>query len=387
MLDISLIHRKEYELGADRSCPVVVAEAPGRLHYLGEHGEPGAGLYLSSAVDRSMRVAVSPRNDASLRFYAADLGERRRTTLANLKFKREDRWANYIKASITMFIGLGCPVKGLNFTAAGNIPQQTGLASSTALEVAAAVALKGLFHVTLGEKDLARRLAASRAAFFGKDPGVVDYLAILAAKKDQFVVVDEAAATARRVKAPLKGCRLLLLDSRVPRMGVASELRLRLNDLKKGLDLLSRGRPGARFRDFAASDLMEAAGLPEDARRRSLHVTRELRRITQAEEALAAGDLAAFARIVYHSHESLRDLYEVSCPEIDWLVKRAQETAGALGARMAGEGFGGCAYLFIKEEAVEEYRKRLEDYERIFQFHPVVHEMRLGTGARLLPRG
>jgi galactokinase len=176
MLDIGPIHRKEYELDEDRSEPVFIAEAPGRIHFLGEHGEPRAGLFLSAAIDRHIRVAVSLRRDNSIRFFAADLGERKRTTLVNLKYKREDRWANYIKVAIHLFAELGYPVKGLNFTVVGDIPQQVGLASSSAIEVAAAMALRGFLKAAVPERDLLTRLIASRELFFGREIGLVDYM-------------------------------------------------------------------------------------------------------------------------------------------------------------------------------------------------------------------
>jgi galactokinase len=385
MLDIGPIHRTEYELDADRSEPVVIAEAPGRIHYLGEHGEPKAGLYLSSAIDRHIRVAVSLRKDNSLRFFAADLGERKRTTLVNLKYKREDRWANYIKVAIHIFAELGYPVKGLNFTLGGNIPQQVGLASSSAIEMAAAVALRFFLKAPLNDRELLKRLGAAREVFFGKDSVTVDYRILLSAKKDQFVLVDEASGFLKRVKSPLSKYKLLVMDSRVPRLGVEDELLQRREDLKKGLELLSHKRQGASFRDFAAGDLVESMGnLPEEIRRRSMHIVQELRRVYDAEDALKRPDLPVLSRLLFHSHESLRDLYEVSCPEIDWLVKRAQEIDGVLGSRMTGQGFGGCTYTFIREDAVGEYKKRLEDYERIFGFHPVIYEVRLSTGARVI---
>ncbi|MDR2102151.1 MAG: galactokinase, partial [Treponema sp.] len=385
MLDIGPIHRTEYELNNDQAEPVVIAEAPGRMHYLGEHGEPKAGLFLSSAIDRYIRVAVSLRKDNSLRFYAADLGERKRTTLINLKYKREDRWANYIKVAIQVFAELGYPVKGLNFTLAGNIPQQVGLASSSAIEVAAAVALRGFFRVSISDKDLLGRLAAAETVFFGKNTGPVDYLVILSARKDNFVIVDEKTMEVKRVKSPFAKYKMLVMDSRVPRLGVEDELRLRRQDIKKGLELLSRKKQGVNFRSFAASDLVESMGdLPEEIRRRCLHIVQELRRVYDAEEALKQSDYPALSRIFQHSHESLRDLYEVSCPEIDWLVKRAQEIDGVVGSRMTGQGFGGCTYTFIAEKAVEEYRRRIDDYERIFGFHPLTYELRPATGARIV---
>jgi galactokinase len=107
--------------------------------------------------------------------------------------------------------------------------------------------------------------------------------------------------------------------------------------------------------------------------------------VGDADDSLRQADFPALSKIIYHSHESLRDLYEVSCPEIDWLVKRAQEIDGVLGSRMTGAGFGGCTYTFLKEDAIAEYKKRLEDYERIFGFHPVVYEVRPSTGTRLVP--
>ncbi|MDR2096156.1 MAG: galactokinase [Treponema sp.] len=388
MLDIGPIHRKEYELDADRSEPVVIAEAPGRIHYLGEHGEPKAGLFLSSAIDRYIRVAVSPRKDNSLRFFAADLGERKRTTLVNLKYKREDRWANHIKVAIHVFAELGYPAKGLNFTLVGNIPQQVGLASSTAIEVAAAIALKGFFQVSMGEKELLNRLTASQTVFFGKKTTPIDYIIALHAKKDQFLIIDEVTQEVRRVKSPLSKYKILIMDSRVPRLGVEDELKQRRQDIRKGLELLSYKRQGVSFRDFAAADLVESMGnLPEEIRRRSMHIVQELRRVNEAEESLHKADFGSLSKIITHSHESLRDLYEVSCPEVDWLVKRAQEIDGVLGSRMTGRGFGGCTYTIIREDAIPEYRKRLEDYERIFGFHPIIYEVKLSTGSRITPTG
>ena len=413
MLDIGLIHRREYELDVGRTgggsragkapagkggssprtraerevsaVPVIIAQAPGRLHFLGEHGDPNGGLYLSAAIDRWIKIAVSPRKDGSLRFYAVDLCERKRTTMINLKFKREDRWANYIKIAIYVFAEMGFAVKGLNFTLAGDIPQQIGLASSTAIEVASAVALKNLFHVKISELDLARKLFDVHALFYGKNPELADYLVGLCARKDQLLLIDEYEFTITKIKSPFSRCKFILMDSRVPRFGVETELMNRRENLKDGLEILSQGRQGAVFREFADADLIDSMGnLPEVIRRRSLHVVQEIRRVRDAADCLQRGDLAGFTRLVFHSHESLRDLYEVSCPEIDWMVKRAQETVGVLGARMAGQGFGGCTYSIIKNEAIGEYRERIDDYERIFGFHPAIFEVKLASGSHVV---
>ena len=412
MLDIGPIHRREYELESGRSMgeirskrasaknsrrsssrdhavkaanPVIIAQAPGRIHFMGEHGAPFGGLFLSAAIDRWMKVAVSPRKDNSLRFYAPDLSERKRTTLANLKYKREDRWANYIKAAIFIFAGIGIPMKGMNFTVIGNIPPQIGLASSSAIEVAAAVALRGFLKVKMNDQELVKRLADSHLAFFEEPPSLADYLIGLLARNNQLLIVDEPNMAVTRLKSPFSRCKFIIMDSRVPRLGVETELEARREELRSALEMLSQGRGGVNFREFAAMDLVNSMGnLPEEIRRRSLHVVQEIRRVLDAEDYLARADLAGFSRLIFHSHESLRDLYEVSCPEIDWMVKRAQETIGVLGARMTGQGFGGCTYTIIKNEAVREYRERIDDYERIFGFHPGIYEVKLATGSKVI---
>ena len=386
MLDIGQVHRTEYELEDCRSIPVVIAEAPGRIHFLGEQGEPESSLFLSAAIDRFIQVAVSNRKDNSFRFYAADLKERKRSTMANLKYRREDRWANYLKPAISLFISLGYPMKGLNFSFCGNIPQQIGLASSTAIETAAATALRSLLRVQISDEDFAERLQEAHFAIFGNSTPLADYLVCLMSKKDYFLIVDSAESDVKLVKSPFARFRFLLVDSRVPRMGTENEIISRRADISKGLELLSQKSQGVSFKDYASSDLLEVLGaFPEQIRRRSMHIVEEIRRVEDAEDALERSDLASFAKNIYHSHESLRDLYEISCPEIDWLVKRAQEIEGAAGSRMTGFGFGGCTYTIIRRELVEEYKKRLEEYERIFGFRPVIYEVKLAAKARVVP--
>jgi len=393
MPDIGQIHRNEYELEVGRTSsgkaklpeiiPVSIAEAPGRIHFLGDQGEPEDGYYLSAAVDCCIQAAVSMRKDNSVRFFAVNLGERKRSTLSNIKYRREDRWANYLKPAIALFQELGCPMKGLNFSFSGDIPQQIAMASSTAIEIAAAIALRNLLRVQINDLDFAEKLKAVHEAMFGTTESIADYLAIMTAKKDHFLLIDSAERSVKLIKSPFSRFRILLVDSHVPRLGVENEVSLRRDDILRGLELLSIKKPGARYRDFAPADMIEALGsLPEQIRRRSTHIVEEIHRINDAVSALERHDLASFARIIYHSHESLRDLYEISCPEIDWLVKRAQEIEGAAGSRMMGFGFGGSTYTIIRRELAQEYKDRMEEYERIFGFHPCFYEVKPAGKAR-----
>jgi galactokinase len=405
MLDIGQLHRIEYELTEDSSTSeaprgsihVAIAEAPGRIHFMGEpmpgfksgnssENEDESGIFLSAAVDRYINVAVSQRKDNSFRFFAADLKERKRSTLVNLKFRREDRWANYLKPAIYLFTELGYHVRGLNFSFCGDIPQHIGLASSIAIETAAATALKNLLHVQIDDIEFAKKIKDAHFSIFGAHAPLEDYLVCVMAKKDHFMIVNSVESEVKLIKSPFSGFKFLLIDSRVPRMGAEGEIASRRYDISLGLKLLSKKKEGASFKDFASSDLLEVLGnFPEQIRRRSMHIVDEIRRLSDAEDALERSDLASFAKIIYHSHESLRDLYEISCPEIDWLVKRAQEIEGAAGSRMTGLGFGGCTYTIIRKELVEEYKRRLEEYERIFGFRPVIYEVKLVAKTRMLP--
>jgi galactokinase len=381
ILEIGQIHRKEY----DQSEPLVIAEAPGRVHLLGDHGEPRAGLFLSTAIDRYIRIAVSVRKDASFRFYAAALDEHKRATLANLRYKREDRWSNYIKVAIQLFVRMGFIDKGLNFTIDGDIPHQIGLASSTAIELATAVALRKLFHANISNHDLITKLVRMREIFLSKSASLVDYEIIMNAKKGCFMIFDESARDIRYIQTSFDEYKILILDSRVPRIEVEQELRQRRHDIRKGLEILSQHRSGLSFKDFTAADFIEVdEDLSETIRRRSFFVVQELKRVSEVEEAIKKHDIQNLSRALFHSHEGLRDLLEVSCPEIDWLVKRSQEIEGVAGSRMTGLGFGGCTYTFIKANAIANYQKRLEDYERIFGFHPIIYEMGTADGVRVV---
>jgi galactokinase len=276
-------------------------------------------------------------------------------------------------------------MKGLNFSFCGDIPQNIGLASSIAIETAAATALRNLLHIQINDEDFARKLKEAHEKLFGNSAALADYLVCFLARKDQFLFIDSAENGIKLIKSPFASFRFLLVDSRVPRMGAESEIQSRREEILKGLELLSQKHDGAGYKDYASNDLLEVLGdFPEQIRRRSIHIVEEIHRVNDAADALERADLASFAKIICHSHESLRDLYEISCPEVDWLVKRAQEIEGVAGSRMTGVGFGGCTYTIIRRELVEEYKRRLEDYERIFGFRNEIYEFKLATRARVI---
>jgi len=379
MKDIAALHRAEYEVAPD-----VIVSAPGVVKLLGEHTEAAEGLVLAASLSFEIHVAISARRDTSLRFFAADLGERKRTTLGNLKFKREDRWANYSKAVLDFLIRDGLPQKGLNFSITGDIPTGVGLASSTALSLASAMGLSQMFGLAKRNEEIADIVRHAEAAFLGKSSSLFDLLTAACATPSSISIVDLRSGRRRALPFIEGNYVIVLTDSKVPRLSVDSELLQREEDCKRCLVAL--GLSGKKsLRDVNPGEVDELMGiLPESVRRRCLHVAEEHRRVLEAEEALAKGDALSFGRIVNKSHQSLRNLYEVSCPEIDWLQKRASEIEGVLCSRLTGKGFGGCTASIMSRSAVLEYRKRLEEYERIFGFRPIVYETEISAGIKVL---
>jgi galactokinase len=391
MLNILTSHCKEYDLPADSR--ISVASAPGRIHYLGENGLIGKRLLLSSSIDKTLSVAVSPRNDGMFRFYSAGSEERKRTTFVNLKPRREDRWANYIKTAVSIFIETPDPAVdtipdtgGLSFTVVSTIPKNKGFGSSSALELASALALRPLFEPDMSDDELLAKLAESHKVYFEREHDIADFYVMMKAEKDRWTVTDESRmeeglSCTRSIATPFSGYKTMVFDSRVPIFEASAEIEKRTAQLKKGLEILTRRKNGVHFQDPEVIELIEnEKEMTEEMRRQCMHTAQEAVRAHDIEAAMRTGDLALIAKLFQHSQNSLRDLFEVSCPEIDWLVRRAAETPGVTASRMIGQGFGGATFAILTAEADKEFKVKLEDYERIFGFHPQKYEIKTGGG-------
>lgn len=380
MKNVASLHKEEYG-----SSPQVIVLAPGVAHILGEHTEFTGGFALPFALNRGVCVAISRRKDNSLRFFAADFNERKRTSIANIRYKREDRWANYIKGVIYCFIKAGHSLKGFDITLAGDVPASIGLGSSTAIAVAATFGLKTLLDLPLSDKDVIDFARRAETEFMEHDVGHIEAYASCLCKKKQALFLDTHYLEYRRVPLDLKGVKFLITDSQTPRH-TGDDFTQQKMDYGKSLELLGQRRPGSTLRDYSPKDIRESIGiLPEVLRRRCLHVVEENLRVKEAEELLRSkGSAAALGKLLYRSHDSLRDLLEVSCPEIDWLVKRSAETEGVYGSRLTGVGFGRCTITMIREDAVAEYEKRLDEYEKIFGFKAAVFACEASEGVKLL---
>ena len=365
--------------------PEIIASAPGRVNLIGEHTDYNDGFLFPMAIDFTVRVAISRRKDSHLRFYSVDYKDRKRATLPTLRFRKEDRWANYPKGIVAQFLERGQALGGMDVTIHGDIPQGAGLSSSAALEVATALAIQDLYGIEIGREDLAKLAQKAENEFVGVKGGIVDQFISRLAKEGHAMILDARFLTYHYVPLSLKGVKILITNSKVPHGLAESEYARRREDCRACVEVLSVKKPGTALRDYTASDVRDSMGqIPETTRKKCLHVVEENQRVIEAEEALRRKDLVTFGKLMNRSHESLRDLYEVSCPELDWLVKRAWETDGVYGSRLTGAGFGGCTVTLIEEEAIPAYHEHILQYERIFGFKPEVYVCRPSAGARIV---
>jgi galactokinase len=274
----------------------------------------------------------------------------------------------------------------MEFTISSSIEPGIGMGSSASLGVATTFAVSKLLGTDLSEFQIIQSATMAEAAFVGIEQPLSDQLIATAARKGQIVLLDLHTLKYQYIRYLSDDVKLILTASNVPAVSPHEELRERRLKCGECIAHFKDRNLGSKLSEFTSVDLHNSMGMvPEELRRICLHVIEENERVSEAATYLKRGDLVSFGRLMNRSHESLRDNYEVSCPEIDWLVKRAWEVDGVLGSRLIGPGFGGCTLSLIKTDAVEEYREHIKEYDRIFGFSPQVSEIDIVDGVREAP--
>ncbi|MGP1414323.1 MAG: galactokinase [Treponema sp.] len=369
--------------------PFSCVAVPGRFHLLGEQTWFAKGNTLSVTIDSNLYLCISKRQDSNFRFYSLSLNERRRVSLANLKYRKEDRWANSLKAIIASFNEAGYEIPGLNFTILSEIPPNAGLGTPNALKVATAMALSKLFPNKLSDNDLVKIIEHANVEYLNTYPHTSDILCVLNTEKDHCVKIDSKKRLVSSYPLELDGYSVILTDSCVPRSVVREELGSRIAECTNAYETVVNNADTPKNTSRISEALLKELDISEIVRRRVSHIIREASSIEDAIDAIKKNDKVALSRIFIRSHESLRDRFEISCPELDWLVKRTLEfiepvPSSLICARMTGKGFGGCVYSILKTKDVPLYKEKLEDYERIFGFRPVSYEVKIAGKATYL---
>jgi galactokinase len=324
--------------------PDGVWAAPGRVNLLGEHTDYNDGLVLPFAIDRQAVVAAAPRSDGHIGCWSRQLSG-----------TGDDSWRRYPRAVVAAVRDADLLPRGFGVDLAidSDVPVGAGLSSSSAIEVAVALALLDLVGARLPAVDVARLCQRAENVHVGAPTGLLDPMASLSARAGHAYLLDCRTLSGTHVPLELDGLALLVLDTRVAHAVADGGYAERRATCARASDLLGI----SSLRDATADDLPR---LPEPERRRVRHVLRENERVRAAAELLAEGRTSEIGPLLDASHVSLRDDYEVSCPELDVAVDQAR-AAGALGARMTGAGFGGSAVALVPADRVEHVRSTVDE--------------------------
>lgn len=373
--------------------PESIATAPGRVNLMGEHTDYNDGFVMPIALDRVLAVAARRRDDRIVRIVAVDFNEEDAFSLDTIERDGKGGWRNYLRGVAWVVTQRQLPLQGIEAVITSDIPIGAGLSSSAALEVAFAMALLKLNAVQVDPRVLALWCQRAENEFVGVRCGIMDQMAATLGKRQHALLLDCRDLSYDYIPLP-EGIAFIVADTGKPRALAASEYNRRRQECEEAVRLLREllGRPIQSLRDVDNSEV-EALfeQLPDPIRRRARHVTAENNRVHAFAQALREGDLHRAGALLLASHASLRDDYEVSCPELDAMVRALMDTKGVLGARLTGAGFGGACIAMVRAEAVERvltevperYRAQLGDEG----LNPVLFVVHASDGARveLLP--
>jgi len=336
--------------------PEVVVRAPGRVNLIGEHTDYNDGFVLPAAIDRFIEFAGRRRSDRTIRIHSTDFQDSAEFSLDDNQKDSEHRWSNYLRGVSKFLESDGHHLTGAEIVFGGNVPRESGLSSSAAVEVAATTFWQRLMGLKLDPVYVVKLARRAENEFVGVPCGIMDQFISALGRKEHALFLDCRDLSYRHV--PLRGdVKLVVCNSGVKRALAQSEYEVRLKQCNQSVaQLKSVGLAINNLRDVEPEDL-ETAGeaLTELLMRRARHVVTENARVLEAVKALEAGDLERFGELMNASHESLRDDYEVSSKELDTLVELAWNQPGTLGARMTGAGFGGCTVNLVRTDAADAF--------------------------------
>jgi galactokinase len=353
--------------------PELVASAPGRVNLIGEHTDYNGGFVLPYAIERRVAVAMG-RGRGEL--YSTDFDETRPAEAT-----REGAWADYPRGVAWALKEAGFEVPGFRAAFAGNVPQGAALSSSAAIEAATALALDALFELGIPRRDLAVFCRKAENEFVGVESGIMDQYASLLCESGAALFIDCRSLEAETVPLGVeeRGLSLLVCDTRVERgLGETG-----YNERRRECEMAAETLGVEDLRATKEGDLRRLSG---KELLRARHVVSENARVLEAVEALRGEDFATLGRLMYASHDSLRDDFEISTPELDAFVEISWET-GAAGARLTGGGFGGCAIALVGAEeadALAEATRRGFGDEGFTE--PVFYDFRPTAGAEVVSR-
>lgn len=342
----------EYHFHAN---PLIV-RSPGRINIIGEHTDYNGGFVLPAAIDKAAYVAISFREDNEIHLVAHDLNENFSISIQDLKPVGDTSWPNFILGAAAQFVKRGIPLNGFNAVLLSDVPIGAGLSSSAAIECATTFALNELLHTNLDRIEMVKMSQKAEHEYAGVMCGIMDQFASMMGKKDHVIRLDCRSLEYEYEPFKLEGFKIVLLNTNVKHSLASSEYNTRRKECTQAVEWIRQHEPSVTSLRDADETMLDKYVLPRDVviDKRSRFVVQEINRLLQCCKDLEQGNIAALGKKMFATHVGLSNMYEVSCPELDWLIDFVKDNPAVIGARMMGGGFGGCTINLIKEDKIEE---------------------------------
>jgi len=360
---------------------------PGRVNLIGEHIDYNGGMVMPCAITMGTTLLVARNNDNVFRLHAIDFPETAEVAVQSAYSKTGPEWFNYPVGVIHEFTKAGVELTGLDFLFSGNLPIGSGLSSSASIEVLTAHALNEMFNGGMSKVELALLGKRVENDFMGLNSGIMDQFAVAMGKESHAVLLNCDTLDYEYLPFEIGDYVLAIINTNKPRKLVESKYNERFNECRNALKLLQQKLNVTHLCEVNIEDFTKNRELINDVvvENRALHVISEDERVKNAKAALVSGDIKTFGELMYASHDSLQNLYEVSGKELDTIVDFCKTYKDCIGARMTGAGFGGCAIALIKKDSFDDFSEKITgDYEEKIGYKPGVFSSVIAEGVRTI---
>ncbi len=359
MTEVKALLEQFVELyGGNSSNPIRAFHAPGRVNLIGEHTDYNGGYVFPAALTFGTAMLIRKREDDQVGFASTNFPLRKHISIQQIECCAEDDWINYPKGIIRELQKRGLSVGGYDILYSGAIPNGSGLSSSASIEVVTAYGLLTMEGQPTDKAEIALLSQKAENEFIGVQCGIMDQFAVAMGKKEHAILLMCDTLEYKHVPFASGEYKLVIGNTNKKRGLVDSAYNERRSQCEQAVKDLASEYPGLTLLgQLSLEQYRNAEHLIKDetVRKRAQHVVEEIDRVLQSIEVLERGDLAAFGRLMIGSHNSLRDLYEVTGVELDTMVEAALAVPGVLGSRMTGAGFGGCTVSLVHQDSVERF--------------------------------
>ena len=383
MLDQLADKFKEY-FGKEHS---EVFFAPGRVNLIGEHIDYNGGLVMPCAITFGTYLLITPNNANTFRFRSLNFEEILDTEVRESYIKKDSSWYYYPLGVVDRFLKSGKKVSGFDMLFFGNIPIGSGLSSSASIEIVTAYALNTLLNSGFSKLDLVKLSKDVENNFIGLNSGIMDQFAVAFGEENKALQLNCDTLDYIAVDFNLGNNVLAIINTNKPRKLAESKYNERVNECRAALEALNTVIELKYLCDIDSQLFSAHKHLIKNdiVRKRAEHVVEENQRVKQAAKELAAGNLFAFGKLMYASHNSLQQLYEVSGKELDTIIDYCLTNKNVAGARMTGAGFGGCAIALVQKDAYSNFKNELvKFYTGRIGYEPSVYQSLIGGGVKIL---